>query len=146
MEKAHERDLDNLKSSSEALTKAHEIAREARIDSLKDSKSVLERQLAAHESKIATLEAKKDQTIGEKADELMKLKDVLGGLGGEEEEGTIAKLVDVVANSQMAGTLMERLTGGGGAAAQQQPQQEQPEERLDNEQKPADQRGIRASE
>lgn len=123
MEKAHEREILALDRQYGLSTKSLDTANLTRVDSLKDEKSRLERELAAAQVRIATLEAKKDQSLTEKADELIKVKEALEGLGGgndEPEEKWYEKLLDLAGNSEAALKLIDKIGGGPSGDPQQQ--------------------------
>lgn len=125
METAHEREIRALEKQTETSSKNLDVANTTRIEALKDEKARIERELAAAQTRIATLEAKKDQSISEKADELIKVKEALEGLGGgdDEDKSWYEKVIDGVANSEAAINLINKI--GGGPGDQQQGQQMQ---------------------
>ena len=85
-ENAHERELTTVRNSYEAQVKSNEVAYNTRIDGLKHENDRLDRELVEGRTRVATLEAKKDKTITEQAEELMAIRDALGGLGGGGDE------------------------------------------------------------
>ncbi len=126
LEDRHERELRNYEKTAEGQTKSTDFAFQARLDSLKDDKVRLERELTAAATRIATLEARKDQTITEKADELLKVQEALEGLGGgkdDKEEAWYEKLIGTVGSLPAVTGMLEKLTGP--APQQAQPGQQQ---------------------
>lgn len=125
LEAAHEREQRQSEKMGDMQTKSLDTANTARIEALNAEKARLERELSAAQTRIATLEAKKDQSISEKADEILKVKEALEGLGGgDEDEGKwYEKVLDLVGNSEAALKLVDKLGGGPDAAAAQQAQQ-----------------------
>lgn len=123
IEAAHERELKSFEKNSEFATKQSDGATTMRIESLKSEISRLERDLNAAVTKIATLEAKKDQSLTEKAEELIKVKEAIDGIGGggDDEDGPWYKqVIDGLANSEAAIGLVNKIAGGGPAEPQQQ--------------------------
>lgn len=128
IEARHERELASAEKAHGATDRGSQIAFDARIEALKDSKSALERELASAQAKIAVLEARKDQTIGDKAEEILKLRETLDGLGGGSDDETwYQKAISAVGQAPALISLVERVTGAGGGdpAAQQQQQVQQ---------------------
>ncbi len=125
MESRHERDLKLSDRQGETTSKATEIATQARIDAFKAENDRLGRDLNAAQARIATLEAKKDQSLTEKADELIKVKEALEGLGGgeEAEKKWYETALDMIGNSEAALKLVDKI--GGGAAPPPPEQQQQ---------------------
>jgi hypothetical protein len=125
LEARHEREIVTSGRSIESLSKNQDIAFSARLDALKSDNARLERELTAAATKIAGLEARKDQTIGEKADELIKVKEALDGIGGGDgsDDKWYEKVINAVGNSEAAVNFLGKITGGAPAApAQPQPQ------------------------
>jgi hypothetical protein len=127
LEDRHERELRFREKQEDATNKTADVAHNARLDAAQETIKRLERELTAMTAKNAALEAKKDQTIGEKADELIKVKEALDGLGGDGDDGDkpwYTQLVDAVGNSEAAVNWINKITGGGGGGEQPQPQQQ----------------------
>lgn len=122
IEARHLRDLSMTDKQAESMRANGSIAFDARLDAAKSENARLERDLTTAHAKIATLEAIKQQTIGDKADELMKVKEALDGIGGggAGDETWYEKLIGAVGNSQVAGDLINKITGGNPANEQQQ--------------------------
>lgn len=122
LEARHERELHSLKSAIEQGGKGIEQAMLARIEAKGDIVGRLERENAALQAKIATLEATKNQSIGDKATELITIKEALDGLGGGDDgdEKWYEKLIGAVGNSEAAIGLINKLSGGGPPAQGQQ--------------------------
>lgn len=119
MEDQHEREIARTEKAAEHTGKGTEQGFQARIDSLKEANSRLERELTALQSKLGALEARKDQTIGEKADELIKVKEALDGIGGGDSDNDgpwYTKVIDAVGNSQAALDFIAKIGGNAGAA------------------------------
>lgn len=124
-EKRHERELDMAQRSVDVQTKSSDVSYQTRIDSLKEQIGRLERELTESRSRIGALEQRKDQTITDKADELIKIKEALDGLGGDgdgDDKKWYEKLIEVVGSSEAAMALVNKIGGATGAApgAQQQ--------------------------
>jgi hypothetical protein len=133
MEARHEREISAAEKASVGTNKNTSIAYDARMDAQKETIARLERELTASTAKIATLEARKDQTIAEKANELLSVQEAIEGLGGGDkgEEKWWSKALDVIGNSSAALAVVEKLTGGPPEQQQQQPQpqmQQQPQQ------------------
>jgi hypothetical protein len=115
-------------------TKSADVAYNARVDALKSENDRLNRELTEARGRIGSLEQRKDQTITDKADELIKIKEALDGLGGggdDKDKVWYEKVIDAVGNSEVAMGFINKIggvTGAGGPEAQQpmQPQQMMP--------------------
>lgn len=127
IESRHERELNLAAKTVEGQNANSKTAFDARLDALKDNNARLERELTAAMTKIAALEARKDQSIGDKADEILKVKEALDGLGGDDkDEAWYEKLINAVGNSEAAVGFINKLSGGAPQQQiQQQPQQNQ---------------------
>jgi len=122
IEKRHEREIEMSGKSIDVQLATVKEASGARLDNSKETISRLERELAAAATKIAALEAKKDQSIGEKAEEIMKVQEVIEGLGGgDKDEAWYEKLIGAVGNSEAAVKLINKLSGGTAEGAPQLP-------------------------
>lgn len=133
IESRHERELTLAAKTIDGQMKNTDVAFAARIDALKETVSRLERELTAAGTKVATLEAKKDQSPADKADELVKLREALDVLGGgdDKDEAWYEKVIGAIGNSEAAIGLLNKITGGpGGGAPQQQVVQQQPQQQL----------------
>lgn len=131
LETRHQRELDSTTKAIEYQTKGSSIAYDTRIDALKSDIVRLQGELAARDTKMAALESRKDQTIGEKADELIKVKEALDGIGGgdgDKDEPWYERLVNAVGNSEAALAMISKFAGGQPATPQQQQHvQQQPQ-------------------
>ncbi len=126
-ESAHERELTTVRNSYEAQVKSNEVAYNARIDGLKHEVDRLNRELIEGRTRVATLEAKKDKTITEQAEELMAIRDALGGLGGGGEESSkpwYERLIEAAGESSVVANLLG-IGDVGAASAQLAAQQAQ---------------------
>lgn len=122
LEQRHERDMKGSERIIDAQLKNQDVANAARLESMKSENARLERDLNAAMAKIGALEARKDQSISEKADELIKVREALEGLGGGDGEKDAAwyeKLIGAVGNSEAVIGLLNKV--GGGAPQEQQP-------------------------
>jgi hypothetical protein len=126
MESRHEREIKNAERVLDAQSKGVDQAFQARLESLKEQNARLERELATGAAKIGALEARKDQSVGEKAEELIKIKEALDGIGGgkdDKEEAWYEKLIGTVGSLPGVTAAIEKLAGG--APTQPGPQQPQ---------------------
>jgi hypothetical protein len=117
----HERELKMADKQSDFGSKNADVAFQARLEAQKETISRLERELTQAASKIGTLEAKKDQSIADKANELLSVQEALEGLGaggGDKDEKWWSKALDVIGNSQAAMAVIEKFTGGSPADQQ----------------------------
>lgn len=128
MESAHEREMKSIEKNGEFSTKSMDTANTARIEQLKAESARIERELNAAQTKIATLEAKKDQSLTEKAEELIKVKEAIDGIGGgsDGDEPWYQKVIDGLANSEMGVNLINKIAGGPGDGPEGGPQPGQP--------------------
>jgi hypothetical protein len=87
-ERQHERELDMIKESTRTSSDAQKIGMDMRIDSLKSDIARLNAENAAHKVEIAELRAKKDKTLPEQADEIMRVQEAFKslGVGGSKDE------------------------------------------------------------
>ena len=130
----HEREITRTEKAAEQSGKGTEVGYQGRIDALKSENTRLERELTALQAKIGALEARKDQSIGEKADELIKVKEALDGIGGggdnDGDKPWYERLIDAAGNSQAVLDLVAKVGGatgaGPGAGGQQEPPIGQP--------------------
>jgi hypothetical protein len=124
LEARHVRELQMADKQGDAMRANGSIAFDARLDAAKSENARLERDLTSANAKIAALEAIKQQTIGDKADELMKVKEALDGIGGggDGEPAWYEKVISAVGNSQIAADMINKVTGGGQPAPEAQPQ------------------------
>src|SRR5678815_179420 len=86
MERRHEREMDTVRKLTENTDLITKAAYEMKSDALKESATRLERELNEKNAKIGSLEAKKEQTLFDKAEEIGKLREVLDDLGGGAEK------------------------------------------------------------
>jgi len=130
LEDRHDRDLKQAERISGIETKSSDTVAAARVEALQAEKERMGRELTAAATKIAALEARKDQTITEKADELIKVQEALQGLGGggtEGDEKWWEKAIAAVGNTEAVGKLINKFTGGpDGGQQPQQPMNEPP--------------------
>jgi hypothetical protein len=132
-EKRHEREIALTERGSDMQTKSADVAYNARVDALKSENDRLNRELTEARGRIGSLELRKDQTITDKADELIKIKEALEGLGGgdgdDKNKAWYEKVIDAVGNSEVAMGFINKIGGatgaGGPEAQQQQPMQQQ---------------------
>ncbi len=131
-EHAHERELTTVRNSYESQVKSNEVAYNTRIDGLKHETDRLNRELSEGRTRVATLEAKKDKTITEQAQELMQIKDALAVFGGgdsdDSEKPWYERLVTAAGESPIVANLL-----GIGDAAQAQAQlaqSQQPQQQM----------------
>ncbi len=87
-ERQHERELDLIKESARNTTETQKTATEMRIDSLKSDNARLSGELGAAKVEIAELRAKKDKSLPEQAEELMKVNEAFKaiGIGGKSDD------------------------------------------------------------
>ncbi|HZJ67656.1 MAG TPA: hypothetical protein VFD36_29335 [Kofleriaceae bacterium] len=125
MERRHEREMDTVRKLTENTDLITKAAYEMKSDALKESATRLERELNEKNAKIGSLEAKKEQTLFDKAEEIGKLREVLDDLGGgaEKDEKWYERLINAVGNSEAAVNWLNKLTGGPGPDGQVQQQQ-----------------------
>lgn len=125
-DRRHERELDNMKATHEGLLRANDVSYSTRTDGLSSNQSRLERELTEARAELVTLRAKKNQTISEKAEEILKVKDALTGLspggGDDSEKPWYERALGAIANSSAAQTVVERIAGG---EEEEDPQQQQ---------------------
>lgn len=124
-EKRHDREIEMMRNSYEAQVRSNEVAYGTRTDALKSEVDRLHRELTESRSELAALRAKKDQSLPEKAEELLKVKDALSGLSpdsssDESDKPWYERLLSVAGNSEAALALIEKITGGGGGGEQPQ--------------------------
>jgi hypothetical protein len=127
LEARHAREIAQLERAADRSSDGSKQAFEARIESLKESVTRLERELGAKEAELGVLRAQKNQTPAEKAEEIMKLKETFEALGGDgdEEPSTWEKVAGLVGNLPAVNKIAERFAGGGQPQQQQQVQQVQ---------------------
>jgi hypothetical protein len=116
-DRRHEREIDMMRHSYEGQVKSNDVAYGTRTDGLKSEVDRLNRELTESRAELATLRAKKDQTLPEKADELIKVKEALSGLGGDGDDSDkpwYERILAAAGNSEAALKLIEKVTGGGG--------------------------------
>ena len=126
----HEREVQLIERSYEGQVKANDVAYATRSDGLKSEVDRLNRELTAAQAEIATLRAKKDQSLPEKAEELMTVRDAITGLVGADSDDTDKdkpgwqRFGEMVLGSDMAKSVGQRLMGAveAGAPAPGQPQ------------------------
>lgn len=126
IESRHEREVKAAEKQHDHTGKNTDIAYQARLDAQKETIERLNRELTQSASKIGTLEAKKDQSIADKANELLSVQEALEGLGGgggDKDEKWWSKALDVLGNSEAAMAVVNKLTGG---SPEQIAQQQQP--------------------
>jgi hypothetical protein len=129
-ERRHEREIQLVERSSDTQTKSNDVAYSARVDALKSENDRLNRELTEARGRIGSLEQRKDQTITDKADELIKIKEALEGLGGGSDDNDkvwYEKIIDAVGNAEVAMGLVNKIGGITGAAPESQapPMQQQ---------------------
>ena len=114
-DRRHEREIDMLRASYESSARSNDVAYGTRTDGLKSETDRLNRELIEARTEIATLRAKKDQSIGEKAKEIAELKETLGlGDGGDDaDKPWYERALGTLANSEAAMSLVGRVTGAG---------------------------------
>lgn len=119
LEAQHNRAVDQAQKSADDRLAAQKLGYDARIDSLKSEIGKLERELASAQTRTAQLEARKDQTIGEKAEELVKVREALDGIGGGKDDDAsrawYEKLIDAAGNSEALLALVNKIGGAAGA-------------------------------
>lgn len=132
LEDRHMRELRAQEKALDAQRDTSKSSFDMRIDAKEETIKRLERELAAALTRIGSLEAKKDQTISEKADELIKVKEALDGIGGDGDDSDkpwYERLLEVAGNSEAAMALIGKLGGappqGGKPGQPQQPNQAQ---------------------
>jgi hypothetical protein len=123
-ERQHERELKRLEDNAGSQKEASKAGHDARIDGLKSEIHRLERELTEARARIGTLEGKKDKTIGDSIDEIVKLKGSLEtlGIGGDDEDG--APWYERIARSALESDklmgLAANIFGGAQGGGQQQ--------------------------
>jgi len=131
-EKRHEREIDLVQRMVDSEGRAKEVAYGTRTDGLKSENDRLNRELTEARARIGSLEQRKDQSITDKADELIKIKEALSGLGGgsdEKDSSWYEKVIGAVGNSEVALNFLNKL-GGPGAQEQQAQLQPGPQQML----------------
>lgn len=121
MEKAHEREVGQLKLSYDGQLLMQKTSFETRIDGLNREIARLDKELTKAEAANVTLSAKKDKSFIDSAKELVSMKDTLEelGLGGDDEKpGWMEKLMDNPAAEKIAAGIASRLAGAEGPAQQ----------------------------
>ncbi len=129
MEKAHERELSAIKGSNDQAIEMAKQKGDVTKMVLEGQNKQLEKQVERLETEIATLRAKKEQSIKEKVDELQAIKDLVGD-DDEEEASTIEKVIGAIGNIPAVVKMAERASGGGQAPAQQQAQPQAPKRQI----------------
>lgn len=126
-EKRHEREIELVQRMVDSEGRAKEVAYGTRTDGLKSENDRLNRELVEARARIGALEQRKDQSITDKADELIKIREALSGLGGaggdDKEPSWYEKVIGAVGNSEAALSLLNKLSGPGAEAAPPSPQQ-----------------------
>lgn len=127
LEKQQDRSIEQAQKSADDRIAAQKLGYDARIDALKSEIGKLERENAAAQTRIAQLEARKDQTIGEKAEELVKVREALdgigkGGDGDDADKPWYERLIDAAGNSEALLALVNKVGGAAGATGQGNPQ------------------------
>ena len=132
-ERQHERELDMLKETSKNTADTQKTSMDMRIDSLKSEIARLTGELAAAKLEVAELRAKKDKSLPEQADEIMRVQEAFKslGVGGAKDEDDDS---DKPWYERMAGRVLENpeaigqmLGGVRGAIAPAAQQQQQPQ-------------------
>jgi hypothetical protein len=125
-ERQHERELEVVRNSYEAQVKSNEIAYGTRHDGMESEANRLNRELTEARARIGALEERKDQTITDKAEELVKVREALGVLGGGDSDDDSDKpwyerLAGIVGESSVVAKMLGIPTG------EEPPAQPQPE-------------------
>lgn len=119
-ERQHEREIDTIKQSYETQIKSGEVAYSARVDGLKAEADRLNRELGETRARAATLEAKKDKSLTEQAEEIVKVQEAFKalGVGGDagEDSPWYERVIEALGNSEVVGKML----GVGGSPEQQQ--------------------------
>ena len=127
LRKAHERELKSLERSTDTQEKTREIAHGSRIDNLSSENKRLQAEVGTLRAELAELRSRKDKSPQDQIKELAGMKeslDVLTGGGGDgADQPWYAKLADVLSNSEMAVSVIEKL-GGKPPEPPAQPQQQ----------------------
>lgn len=79
--RGHERELDAVKASSQAQIDSIKIAYEARIDGLKSEIARLTSELAQAKGEVGELRSRKDKSLTEQAEEIVKVQEAFKSLG-----------------------------------------------------------------
>jgi hypothetical protein len=142
-ERQHEREIDMIKESTKTAADAQKVGMEMRIDSLKSDNARLMGELAAAKVEIAELRAKKDKTLPEQADEIMRVQEAFKslGVGGNKDEDEDANkpwyeraMGRVLENPEAIGQMIGGVRGAVAPAAQPaQPQLPPPGQPFQNE-------------
>lgn len=115
-ERAHERELGSHRQSQDMALQSQKTGYEARIDGLKMEIDRLNRDLTDARARIGTLEAKKDKTVHDSVDEIIKFKGSLDALGlggdGEDEGPWYERLAKSFFNSDKAMDVAAKVLGG----------------------------------
>jgi hypothetical protein len=87
-EKQHERELEAIRDATKVASGALENASAMRIDGLKSEINRLERELSAAKVEMAELRSRKDKSLTEQAQEIVKVQDAFKalGVGGKDDE------------------------------------------------------------
>lgn len=117
LERQHERAVQQQDKAHEQQMRAQETAHQTRVDSLKSEIAKLERELQQSTTRIGALEARKDQSLTEKAEELVKVREALEGIGGggEDDKQWYEKLIESVGSSEVAMQLINKIGSATGA-------------------------------
>lgn len=127
IEDRHTRDLALSDKTSDQRKEDSKLAFDARLDAKNSEIAKLERDLNAAMTKISTLESIKQQTMGDKIEEIVKLREGLDGIGGgESEESWWEKAIGALGNLPVVTNLIEKATGGAPPQNVQQSPQQQP--------------------
>lgn len=112
---AHQREIDSLKDSHKTAMESQKNAYEMRVDTLKDQKKALERELSELKSEIGTLRAKKDIGPMDMVDTVVKLRNGMESVfptGGDEEPSKIEKILGTVMESPIIQSIAGRIDSG----------------------------------
>lgn len=119
LERQHERELLQQEKAQDQQAKALEMAHQTRIESLRSDIAKLERELQQALTRNGALEARKDQSLTEKAEELVKVREALDGIGGGaagDEKAWYEKLIEGIGSSEVAMSLVNRIGSATGAS------------------------------
>lgn len=121
---AADREIQSLKLAHAQALESQKHGYEMRLEGLKDIMKRLEREVAKAETEVAGLRSKKEQGPLEQIQGLVGLKQGFEALmpsGGEERSGW-ERVLDVVANSPIAETIVGRIASGAAQMGQEEEQ------------------------
>jgi multidrug efflux pump subunit AcrA (membrane-fusion protein) len=121
-DKAHDRELNNLRENFAAARSTLDLAHATQIDNLKQTISQQNKELDRIRTALEDLRNKKDQSLPEQLAQIAQIRDLLGEFGGgggeEKEKSTLDKMMDVA--GPLLGVVAQKVAQGQEAQAAQQ--------------------------